>query len=104
MFYASASLQHLEYVMNDELKLVLSIYCITNKLSIKYHFYVLFDLALILTWNEQTTPHVFAKCDTISLTLTDVIKHAENNTVLCDLLKCIFKLINNSEVKEIYNY
>ena len=49
MFYASASLQHLEYVMNDELKLVLSINCITNKLSTIYHFYVLFDFAPMLT-------------------------------------------------------
>ena len=33
MFYTSANLQHLESVMNDELKLVFK-YCTTNKLSI----------------------------------------------------------------------
>ena len=33
MFYTSDKLQHLETVMNEELKLVFR-YCITNKLSI----------------------------------------------------------------------
>jgi len=33
MFYTSANLQHFEFVMNEELKLVFN-YCTTNKLSI----------------------------------------------------------------------
>ena len=35
MFYTSDKLQHLEAVMNEELKLVF-MYCITNKLSINF--------------------------------------------------------------------